>query len=281
LVAGQQLGAFDNLSMSTTDINGGAEALPLVSSGDLQGVTEVSEPPLTIAQARGIPMKIVWMGNTIPTQMLVSSAITDPKELEGKKLAAPSGSVAQTQLLTYIESIGLTFDDIEYVDMGAPEAVSAFKSGAIDGALSFPPFSTAIIEDGGQVLEEYGARNVEAFATSFVEEHPEVVQAFVCDFASVQERALEDPNEAWTAISEALKIPKDGLKTELPQESITPIDEMTNEKYMGPNGIFVREIVNSGKALKKLGQVETEPTIEEANDMLDLSFVEAVQNGEC
>ena len=281
IVAGEAMGSFDDLSMTLTELTGGAEALPLLTSGDLAGVSDVSEPPVAIGIVRNIGMKVVWQGNSTPITLLVDDSIQGPEDMEGKTFGDPAGSINHLKLLEYLEENGLSPDDINFVNMGAPEVAAAYKSGAINGTNIFPPFTEAIEAEGAHALETSNAANVLLMSDKFIEENHDVVQALVCDLAEIQEAAVANPKPAYQAIADYLELPVAEVPAMLPQELIVPLDEMTGPKYLGPDGEFAKNVVAAGEYMKKLGELEEAPTLEEANATIDLQFIEAAQNGEC
>ncbi|MEZ5077079.1 MAG: ABC transporter substrate-binding protein [Solirubrobacterales bacterium] len=281
IVAGEAMGSFDDLSMNLTELTGGPEALPLLTSGDLAGASDVSEPPVAIAIARDIPMKVVWQANSTTVALLVDSSIQGPEDLKGKTFGAPAGSIMHLKLLQYLEENGLSPEDINFVDMGAPEAVTAFKSGAIDGTNLFPPFSEAVKADGAKVLEESNVANVLIVGDGFIEDHPEVVQTLICRLADVQEAAIQNPKPAYEAIAKFLELPANEVPAMLPQNLIVSPDEMTGPKYLGPGGEFAKNVVAAGNYLSEIGELSGAPNLDEVNAAIDLQFVEGVQNGEC
>lgn len=279
--AAESLGVWDELSVNGTEILGGAEALPLITSGDMQGATELGETPIAIALAHKIPLKIVWTTNDIPLQLVADKSVKSADDLKGEKIGDPSATVMQISVYEYLENHGISPNEVEFANLGGPEILSAFKSGAIAGSYMYPPFSTELVAAGGHVLEEKGASQVDVFSTSFIEDHPDVVQAWVCGIASVQEEALEDPQPIWKAISEQVEVPVKEMPELLPQDSIVPIDAMLGAEYLGQNGTYAKNIVKTGKYLKQLGEIEAEPTLAEANELIDPQFIEVVENGEC
>lgn len=280
-LAAQELGAFDDLTVKGTDIFGGSEGLPLISSGDMQGLTELGETPVAIAAAQGVPLKIVWMTNDIPLKFVVDPSITDAEDLKGKKIGDPSGTVMQIAVFEYLTENGLSPDDIELVDLGGPELVSAFRSGAIDGTYMFPPFSTEIEKLGANTLEEIGGSQVVVFSSSFIEEHPEAVQAWVCGMAGVQEPAAKDATAAWKALSGVTEVPVGELEEQLPQDSIVKADEMLGPEYLGTDGAYAQKVASTSEYLVELDQIESEVTVAQANELVDPQFIEAVVAGEC
>ncbi|MBS1843344.1 MAG: ABC transporter substrate-binding protein [Actinobacteria bacterium] len=267
--------------MSTVDVETGPAALPLMQSGQLAGVADVGEPPIAIGFARNIPLKVVWSGNVTPVTLVVNKDIKSAADLAGKKIAAPGGSTGEIFLKEYLAENNVAWNEIEYVDLGGPDIVPAYSSGAIDGAFIWVPQSLALLHAGGHELTTQPGSQVTIFSQEFIDQHPDVVQAFVCDMAQIQETALKTPNSVWAALAEKLKLPESELPELMPKDTIVPVAQMGSPKYLGPNGAFAQQVVATGEILAEEGAIPQAPTISEVNEMIDLQFAEAVTAGKC
>src|SRR5919199_4119055 len=125
---------------------------------------DVAGAPLTAflfnAFARGIPLKIVADhganvqgasagGIAIRKDLVDSGAYQGPASLKGWKIATASqGSNSDITLDTYLRSAGLTFADIDRVNLSYPDMLPALANKAIDGAYYQEPFTTIAVEQG-------------------------------------------------------------------------------------------------------------------------------------
>jgi NitT/TauT family transport system substrate-binding protein len=79
--------------------------------------------------------------------------ISQPQELKGKRIGCENLLFAHVILQTFLSKAGLTLEDVELVSLSSPEAATAFASGKVDAALTYEPFlSSALKEGGGTIL---------------------------------------------------------------------------------------------------------------------------------
>ena len=136
----------------------GPPLLDAVSSGavDVGGVGNT--PPL-FAIDQDKPLKVVsaYSQGTTGDAILVpkGSQITSVADLEGKKVAVAKGSSANYNLLAQLEEAGLSFADIEVVNLQPTEGLAAFKGGSVDAWAIWDPFTAqAEIDTGARVLSD-------------------------------------------------------------------------------------------------------------------------------
>ena len=69
------------------------------------------------------------------------------EDLKGKKVAYSSGTSSEDILKMGLDSVGLTMEDIQAVDMDAAGLVTAMMSGGVDACATWSPNSLKILED--------------------------------------------------------------------------------------------------------------------------------------
>lgn len=273
--------AFGDLPISFTDVVSGPESLPLLTSGDLSVTADVGVPPVSIGLVQGVKMKVVWVGYKATMKLLVKPTIKSAEDLKGKTFGLPAGSSPHVMLLEYLDENGISRDEINLVEMGSPEGVGAFKSGAIDGTVATDPFMTEIEDAGAAVLDEDYVVAAHIMGTQAIENDAAAAQAYICGLAAVQEAARKDPQTAWASIAKALELPEKDVEVMLPQDAIIPLDEMTSEQYLAPGGQYAQQVAAAADILAELGELEGGLTVDEASEGIDTQFIEAAQNGQC
>ena len=73
------------------------------------------------------------------------NGITKLEELKGKKVGYAAGTSSESILLAALESVGLTMDDIEAMNMNASNLTSAAMAGSIDAVAAWAPMSLTIL----------------------------------------------------------------------------------------------------------------------------------------
>ncbi len=135
--------------------------------------------------------------------------ITDAESLKGAKIAVSVGTSAHYLLLTYLESMGLTENDIELVNTN--DTVTLLASGEVQGAADqLAKFNSMIDAGEVHVLADgsaSGTCQISAFVgrTDFCEQYPEITAKILQTVQKVDDwmaESEENQKEAFSALSE-------------------------------------------------------------------------------
>lgn len=113
--------------------------------------------PMALAlREQGVKIKIVYLGHRDGSALMVhkDSGIFQTTDLRGKTIAVP-GRYANQRLIIYreLKKSGMTFKDINLVEMPPPDMPAALLSRAVDAIISGEPFMGQTELDGyGRVL---------------------------------------------------------------------------------------------------------------------------------
>lgn len=109
-------------------------------------------PPI-FSQVAGAPIKYVAQvrlsGKAGGVLTPKNSGLQNLADIKGKKLCYTRGSSAHNSAVLALESVGLTLDDVESVNLGPADAAAAFAQGGIDGWVIWDPYYTLAIRDQG------------------------------------------------------------------------------------------------------------------------------------
>lgn len=140
--------------------------------------------------------------------LVVNSEITDAEGLKGAKVAVSVGTSAHYLLLTYLNSMGLSEDDIELVNTN--DTVTLLASGEVQGAADQLAKFNSMIEAGEvHVLADGTASStcqISAFVgrTEFCEKYPEITAKILRVVQRVDDwmaESEENQQEAFTTLS--------------------------------------------------------------------------------
>jgi aliphatic sulfonates family ABC transporter substrate-binding protein len=143
----------------------------------------VGDQPALQAISSGIPVKIIaGISDGTENMGLVArkdSGIKTVKDIKGKKIASPAGTNAYLMLIMFLEKEGLTFDDIEYVNLAIGSINASLINGNVDGAVAWGPVFSDPPEEEGLVKVHSGAgykRNVNIIVArnEFIEKNPDI-----------------------------------------------------------------------------------------------------------
>ena len=138
----QKLWAKYGLEVSTKVFTTGPLQVTALGAGDLD--FGYIGPGAIWLPASG-KTKIVAMNSLGNADRLIAKAgITTVEGLRGKKVGVPAGTSGDMILTLALAKAGMTMKDIERVEMDPPTIVSAFGSGAIDGAGTWYPLLNTI-----------------------------------------------------------------------------------------------------------------------------------------
>ena len=120
----------------------GPPMMEALNVGSLDVAAAANTPPI-FAQVAGADF--VYIASEAPTpgdqQILVQkdSPIKSAKDLVGKKVAIPKGSMAHYMVIKYMESNGLKFSDITPVYLSPADGRAALEGGAVAAWAAFDP----------------------------------------------------------------------------------------------------------------------------------------------
>ncbi|WP_336991524.1 ABC transporter substrate-binding protein [Leucobacter sp. VD1] len=162
--------------------------------------------------------------NPAPLMASEQSGITDAKQLKGKKIGIPGdGGFGIYSVHLALDSVGLSLDDVELVNLSPGDIPPAMANGSVDASWTIEPISSAISgkDIGHDLLPIDYQSGVElgalVFNSEYVDKYPEAVTAFTAAYLrAVQE--LEDGG--WNDPADQAIIAE---YTDLPVETLTAI----------------------------------------------------------
>lgn len=118
--------------------------------------TFILAPMAMKLREEGVPIKIVYLGHRDGTAVMVhkDSGIFRIEDLRGKKVAVPNRFSNQRLLLfKVLRERGMSFDDIELLEMAPPDMPVALQTRSVDAISSGEPFMGQTELDGyGRIL---------------------------------------------------------------------------------------------------------------------------------
>jgi NitT/TauT family transport system substrate-binding protein/sulfonate transport system substrate-binding protein len=176
------------------DIDSGAQQATAMASGALDVGGVLNTTSVQMANGEGNPV-IIIAGAARPTDVFglvgQEGGAKNFKELKGKTIAGPKGTVLHQLLVAGLAKEGLTIQDVKFVQMGIPQGFAALMSGQVDAAL---------VAAGALVKAEKAGKPIIATASGlvtpklamcaskkFITEQPEVLK----DVIAVQDAAYD------------------------------------------------------------------------------------------
>lgn len=152
----------EGIELNLQNVNSGQDAIPLASSGQLDVVAAGFSAGVFSAVDAGLDIQVVGsMGvadsSDDPASALIVSkeqydagTLTSVEDLEGMRLGALGGGGATSAFYVALalEEVGLTNDDVEFVQLSSPDIPTAIENGSIDAAFVSAPFWSMAVDEG-------------------------------------------------------------------------------------------------------------------------------------
>lgn len=153
----------------------------------------------------GAPVKIIAGGGIEGCGIVARPGLTTPASLRGKTLGTFQLDTLEVMPYDYLKKHGIAFRDVTVRYMGSmPEAVEAFKAGAIDWICAIEPYVTSLVNDvrGATLLSDgrdlYGAGYTDcvlATRSSLITQNPVALKAVIKAMFAAQLMAEQKPEE--------------------------------------------------------------------------------------
>ena len=210
-----------DVALETTTFNAGPSAIEALFSGAIDATYIGPNPAINgWAQSKGSALRIIAGSTSGGAGLVVREGINGPADLRGKKIASPQlGNTQDVALRYWLKKNGLNTDtngggDVSVLPTANSEIITAFGSGAIDGAwVPEPHLSRLVIEHKGKLLlNEKDLWPGGDFVTThlivsktFLDKNPGVVKKLLAGHLAAVDFTTSSPTEAATAANAQLK----------------------------------------------------------------------------
>ncbi|MGK2965373.1 MAG: ABC transporter substrate-binding protein [Tepidiformaceae bacterium] len=216
----EELGA--NVKIETKTFNAGPAVIEAIFAGEID-ISYIGPNPAIngYVQSDGEAIRIIAGATSGGALFIVrpGANIDGPEDLEGKTIATPQlGNTQDVALRAYLADEGYEIDefggDVNVKPTANPDALTLFRQGNIDGAWVPEPWGTRLIQEaGGELfLDERDRWPEGAFVTThvivrtgFLEDHPDVVRAFLLAHVKTTEWINDNPEEAREFVNAAIE----------------------------------------------------------------------------
>jgi NitT/TauT family transport system substrate-binding protein len=177
------------------------------------------------------------------------SGIKEPKDLEGKSLAATNGDALMALFPAFVEASGIDKSKVTLINADAASKNAIMISGRADAILTFnflavPPLQAAGLEVATLDYADYGV-NVPGLSliasNSYIEQNPEIVEKFVRATVKAYDWSIQHPEQAIDILVEMNPGQKIVKETALPILTMS-FDLLHSANTAGkPTGVMARE----------------------------------------
>ena len=158
----------------------------------------------------GAPVKIVAGGGVEGCAIVAQPGLDTPEKLKGKTLGTFQLDTLEVMPYDYLKKHGIAFKDVKVRYMGStPEAIEAFKAGALDWICTIEPYASALVADvkGAVMLTDgidmYGKGYTDcvlAARSSLMKDNPAGLKAIIKSMMQAQYDAEQKPDEVLTEL---------------------------------------------------------------------------------
>jgi NitT/TauT family transport system substrate-binding protein len=230
------------------------------------------------------PIKAVFVVFNKPPYAIVARktrGITEPKQLEGKKLGAPPAGSTFAQWPLFAKLNGIDVSKVTVENIGIPLWAPMLAAGQIDAALGHSFRVYIDLKDRGVpvddiVLMQMANYGLKLYGTAiivnakFAAEKPKVVRAFLHAFLRGLKYIIRQPAEA--ADSTAKR--DDATKPEVELERLrAAIKDNIVTSEVRANGLGGVEASRLDQSIDQIGLIYTFKTKPKADDIFDASFL--------
>ena len=203
---------YNDIEVTFTEFESGPPEYESFAAGQ-QDIGVIGNVPTISGIAAGQERTIIGISvngeHTQGTVVAADSDIDSLEELAGKKVGLVVGSLSQDMLDSQLETIGLTTDDVELVNLTTGEQQQALANGEVDAVTTWNPTLTKIQADGiGKLLADgtgvYLGENTIFVQTEYLNTNREIVEIFLEQYAKAvneikadQEQFAEDYAEIY------------------------------------------------------------------------------------
>ena len=201
------------------EITSGADQTQALASGDVQLLYAVGGTSVILSAANGADIKVLNMYSRAPKAFCLyakDETLTSPESLRGKVIAGPAGTNLHELLVAYLNTAGMTLDDVQYVSMGIPEAKAALDSGSADAALlgGAAAYNASLqgyhlVTDGEGLIKAIIAV---AVTGEFAKAHPDVIEKITEAQKTIAKSLQDDPEAAYALTAKALDLSEDAVR---------------------------------------------------------------------
>ena len=211
--------ADQDITVTPTIFNAGPDAVTALFAGALD-ISYIGPNPTVNAyvESQGDAVRVISGAASGGAALVVSKDIKTAADLSGKTFATPQlGNTQDVAFRYWLKQNDLAATeeggDVTIAPQSNSEGLTAFTSGSIDGAWVPEPFVSQYLAQGAHVLQDeadlwpdgkFVTTNV-IVRTEFLEQHPDVVDAFLKAHVQALELIEKDPATAKQNVNDALQ----------------------------------------------------------------------------
>lgn len=250
----------EGVEVELVPTGGGAEAIPLLLSGDVD-FTYTNYTSALLAVEKGLPLTFV-SGNDVGDAdhgifVTKESGIATVADLRGKTFAINNlNNIGNVAILALLDAAGVDAADVKIVEMPYPDMAAALERGTVDAIWQVEPFQASTAARGLVKISDLFTGPVEGMPVAgwvttkeFAATHLDEVKAFSAAIAASAEELQGDRDRLVQLVP---------TYTKVTAETVTAIEM---PRFAGE--LDLRQLQKTADLMRQYGMVSTDINIEE------------------
>jgi len=240
--------SFPGVSLSFPELTQGPQQTAALASGEIGIASCLGATSAILAASEGLDVKIFAIYSRAPKAFMIlvkDPSIKSVKDLKGKKVAGPKGTILHQLLAAALAKEGMTLKDVDHIVMDIPAAGSALESGNVDAALMAGPAAYNALASGARMLRNgvglVDATIVIATTSKFMNEYPKVITRFMDAHKKTLDWIKKNPEEAKKITQKETGLPMEGVNTMFPWYDFDPAIHKSDIKELEKTQDFMLE----------------------------------------
>lgn len=215
-------GQFEDYQIEMVKFNSWPDLMDALNTGRIDGASVLIQLAMK-AEEKGIDLKAVALGHKDGNVLISSKEIHSTQELKGKTFAIPHKFSTHNQLLyETLKKDGLTYDDVNIVEMPPAEMPAGLAGGQISGYVVAEPFGALAVKlDKGHVLHHSDEIWPDSYCcvlvlrNDFIQNNQQAIQEMVSQYVKSGKLANQKGEELFASFDQFMKMEKEVLDLSL------------------------------------------------------------------
>lgn len=195
----------EDFKVEVSSFSGGPAATEALVAGQID-LAMYADLPAVQAKANNVDIKLIskfWQADDAYSLIAgKDSGIETLEDLKGKRLAIKVGTQGHKLILNFLNSVGLSGDDVELVSLDSAESISALATGDVDGIIGFTVDNDKNIEQtGGHVVStSEGFDNTVIYQVAnhaYASQNPDIIARYLKVLDKTNQWIAENNEEAY------------------------------------------------------------------------------------
>lgn len=210
----------DGIEVVFSEITQGSKMTQALAAGSLDFCNALGGTSAILAAANGVDIKIIGTYSRAPKAFTIMSndeSINSIKDLKGKKIVGPKGTILHQLLLSALVENEMSLDDVKFINMGIAEGIAALSSGNVDAALVAGPAVTTALQAGSKIITTgegmLDATIVIATSGELINKNPEIINKYMQVHKKSLDYMNQNPEDTFQIAAVETNIPVEDVKT--------------------------------------------------------------------